>query len=457
MGTIYIDSGGVANQGSGTTDETTAPIVLTINAGEAFGDTTLLVDVTSGTFTNIVTSGATQSAIFFNNATNANKKIFWISAIDNVASPKTITVDTIPTGLTAGTSVGYVGGHYLVPANVGLSVIDSASTFRAGDVIIFNNSPATGTQDYITCRASGTSAAGFVTVRGKAGTRPVITVSNTTQCIDNGGTFADWFVSNLELVQQGASGVVASDLGNGWKAYNIKISDGGSYGFYVSTSGASIIACEVSGLASGAGILAIASVVTGNYIHDLTGGGCDFNMGNAFAVVTRNIIDTCTGKGIHFSGGPTTQANVWFLDGNTVYGSGDSGLEITDADGNLVLINNIFSENGNAAGEYNVEWFAGDAEKVSFHGWNVFFHSGDAGGSLLGLAVNAQVASSEFTTDPGFTDAAGGNFAISSTSPAKAAGFPGQFLGGSLGYLDIGAVQRQEPSGGGGGQRVIGG
>jgi hypothetical protein len=88
----------------------------------------------------------------------------------------------------------------------------------------------------------------------------------------------------------------------------------------------------------------------------------------------------------------------------------------------------------------------------------VFFHSGGGGGAnLSNLTVNAQVASSEFTTDPAFTNAAGGDFSISTSSPAKATGFPGQFLGGSLGYLDIGAVQIVAGAGTGGGGPLIGG
>jgi hypothetical protein len=51
----------------------------------------------------------------------------------------------------------------------------------------------------------------------------------------------------------------------------------------------------------------------------------------------------------------------------------------------------------------------------------------------------------------GFTNAAGGDFSAATT--LKAIGFPGPFENTSayLGYLDNGAVQRQEPAGGGGG------
>jgi hypothetical protein len=41
------------------------------------------------------------------------------------------------------------------------------------------------------------------------------------------------------------------------------------------------------------------------------------------------------------------------------------------------------------------------------------------------------------------------DFALQSSSPAKAAGFPGAMYIGGTGYRDIGALQRQEPTGGG--------
>ena len=80
MGTIYIDAAGGSTTNSGSTNNAAADVTLTINAGEAFADATLLVDVNTGALTSIVTSGSTQSTIYFTNATNANTKIFWISA-----------------------------------------------------------------------------------------------------------------------------------------------------------------------------------------------------------------------------------------------------------------------------------------------------------------------------------------------------------------------------------------
>ena len=537
MGTIYIDAAGGSTTNSGSTNNAAADVTLTINAGEAFADATLLVDVNTGALTSIVTSGSTQSTIYFTNATNANKKIFWISAYDNVSSPKTITVDTIPTGLTAGTSTGTIGGQWKAPVNTGMSTIDSASTLRPGDVVQFNDSPATSTQDFLTCRAAGTSA-GRITVKGKSGVRPVITVSNTTQCIENNASnFAGWWFENLEMAQQGASGNVVFGM-TATVFYNVKIGDGGGDGISVGAGGNIIIASEITGLGASAISTGTANAVTsGNYLHDVATNGISEGGGNTVQTIDKNIIDTCGGRGIQFTGSPSNLQGTRFISGNTIYGCGDSGIEVSNASHVAILINNILSENGNAAGEYNVEFVAGAAEIVSFHAWNVFYHSGGGGGSnLLNLTVNAQVASSEFTTDPQFTatgnktftsgdvnttaetititahgytagqvvmmtsttgavptgvalntpyyvmvtdantiqlsltyaspaainltaagsgtttihNGATANFAIGSTSPAKAAGYPGAFLGGSTGYLDIGAVQRQEAGGGGG-------
>jgi hypothetical protein len=450
MGTLYIDTGGSANN-SGSTDAASPDVTLTINAGEAFGDTTLLVDVNTGALTSIVTSGANQSTVCFPSATNANKKLFWISAYDDVASPKTITVDTIPTGLTAGTSTGSIGGQYTLAVNTGFSVIDSASTFRAGDIIIINNSPATGTQNYLTTRAAGSNSAGFVTVKGKAGGRPVLTVSNTTNVLSL-GAFASWKFENLELVQQGASGAAISGGGssNNIHFYNIKVSDAGGAAGEVAGVNPRYIACEFSG-AGGAGIGMSQSntfYIFGTYIHDVTGDGVNMSAGAANITAVNMIIDTAAGRGILNSGTPSSPGTNMLFN-CTIYGCGNSGWESNDADINPLMFNCIFSENGNAAGEYNIEFLAGSGELLGMHGWNTFFKTGGSN-NLLNLTVDANVASSEFTTDPSFTDPAAGDFSISSSSPAYKTGFPGQFLGGSLGYLSQGAVQPNPASGGGG-------
>ena len=124
---------------------------------------------------------------------------------------------------------------------------------------------------------------------------------------------------------------------------------------------------------------------------------------------------------------------------STIYGCGNSGFE-TNAVMWGVIRNCIFKDNGDAAGEYNVELNTGDA---FLHEANVYHK---ASNNLLNLTPNA----TESESDPLFTDAPNGDFSIGASSPAKGAGWPGEFPAGlSTGYPDIGAVHRQEPSGGG--------
>lgn len=67
----------------------------------------------------------------------------------------------------------------------------------------------------------------------------------------------------------------------------------------------------------------------------------------------------------------------------------------------------------------------------------------DPAGNAMNITSSGAGSGIDFQFTYGFNFAIGANL--------KAAGFPGAMPGGSTGYLDIGAVQRQEPVGGGGG------
>lgn len=436
MGTCYIDTGGSALN-SGSTDQNAANLTGT---GDAVV-TGSVVQLTIGTdLSGIITSGANQSSINIAQATNANMKIFWITAVNDALDQ--VTVHAAPTGVTA--SDWKIGGRLLwTKANY-------EGAHRPGDVAIFNNSPAADTSPVFTFRNSGDSTSGYPHVKGAAGSRPVLTNSaNSSNVIFSNAAAVEYCrVTNLELVESGTSSYGIASAVNGWIVYNVKVSDFELNAFIVGNY-SRIIGCEVTGGGgNGVGISSANSMfIHGNYFHDIGGHGIEFGSNSASAFVSKNVMDTCAGRGVYYATAQAAMANNLVLEGNTIYGCGDSGLEGTDAEDNITLINNIFMNNGDAAGEYNVE-LVSNLDIIGFHAWNIFYDNG-AGGNLLGLTANGQVASSEFTTDPLFTNAAGGDFSIGSTSPAKATGFPGQFLGSiSLGYLDIGAVQRQEPAGG---------
>ncbi len=70
---------------------------------------------------------------------------------------------------------------------------------------------------------------------------------------------------------------------------------------------------------------------------------------------------------------------------------------------------------------------------------------------------NAATFTGEVTDAPLFTTE-GSDYSLQSGSPAKAAGFDaGELIGDGTSYVDIGAIQRQEPTGGGGATRLVNG
>lgn len=416
MATYYVDTGGSATN-SGTTDQNTAN--LSGSAATVAGSVVSLDG--SPDLSGLATSGPTQAAIYINDATNTNRKIFPITNVDNGA--KTVTVAVAPTGVTS--SAWAIGGRQTsiqetLNAHVG-----------GGNVTIVNNSPASASANIATFRTDGDSTNGANVLRGKDGVRPVLTVTNTSTVINMSSVIFSR-VENLELVQQGASGNVMAASSSGLVSIvNVKVSDGGGAALTTtgSVNGNIIIGCDFSGT-GGSGIRAAGGVnnevVIGNYIHDLTGDGISIESATSLTAIS-NVIDTCSDNGIELTGTISAgNSDVVTLMHNTIYGCGDSGLLVSDQDWRVVLINNIFHSNGNAGGEYNVEWAAGNAENIGWHGYNIFYDGG-AGDNLSGLTVNAQAAGSELTTDPQLTDPANGDFTPGSSSPALEVGFPVSF------------------------------
>lgn len=434
---VYVDTGGCntgsATQCSGTTDSATASasgaaatITCSGVAGPA-GAQGCSITGSAGQLSGIAVDGS--QALFVNCATNTTQKIFFINAVDDVGG-LVGTSGNAPTGCTAASSDWGIGGRYIWPSGAGVNSIESA--LRAGDILQFNNTPATKTVTYITARTSGDSTTGPITIRGKSGVQPLLNITNTTVVITLTGQ-TNWTVSNLALKQDGASGNVVTASGAGLVFDQLKITGGGTAGSGISNNSAmsvlrsEITNCGTAAITSGGGSVL---VIFGNYIHDNQGDGLTNSATLPAIAVINNIFDTNAGKGVYISGAATTQAQVSHISGNVFYANGN-GLQVDDADIVVVLTNNIFSSNTSK----NANWAAGSAELHGFHGYNTFFN-----GSNTGLTTN----STEITGDPLMVAPATGNFAISSGSPAKATGYPGVFAGGlSTGYQDMGAVQIQ--------------
>lgn len=437
--TIYIDTGGCVTGSttrcSGTTDSATpivsgasATITCSAVAGPAGGVGCSLSG--SPDLSGVATDGS--QAIFVNCATNSNQKIFFINAVDDAGDLVGTTV--APTGCTASSSDWGIGGRMIYnSANIEAAV-------RPGDTILFNNTPATKAATFFTARVSGDSTSGFITLRGKTGVRPVLEVTNTS-VVYSCTSIQNWYVTNLELKQGGASGSVANLAAcQGTVFDNIKITDGGG-DCINSNNNVTVLNSELSGC-GGSGISASGTTVLaiGNYIHDNAANGIVITNVGPNAVIANNIIASNTARGVYFSGAINTATLAIGVLNNTFYNNGDSGLEVADADLPMVLRGNIFHGTGTP---FNVEWAAGSAELHGSHGYNVFYISGGAN-NVSGLTIN----STESTNNPNLTNPGAGDFSINSTSSAANAGFPGTMLGGSsVGYQDIGAIQRNASAG----------
>lgn len=427
MGQIFIDTGGSADN-SGSTDQNAADLS---GAAATVAGAVVTLDG-SPDLSGLVTSGTTQSSININGTTNSNQTIFWITAVDNIG--KTVTVTPSPTGVVS--NAWKIGGrHLLTSARV-------EGALRAGDVAIFNNSPAAANAPLWTFRNAGNSTSGFAKIIGKAGVTVTLNSTGTTNVITSGPALT--WIENLTLDQDGATGTVCNLGAAGSVIYNCKIIDGGGIGIAAASTGCRIIGCSITGV--GASCIDVTgssgqAIIYGNYIRSGAGtNGITVSGSSPHTIIVNNNIAAQVGRGILYSGASASSL-LALIYGNTIFGCGNSGLEVTDAATPLTLMNNIFMNNGNAAGESNVEWVAGFGEAVSFHGWNIFNNQSGAD-APINFTLNAQVPGTELTTDPLFTNAAAGDFSLQITSPAINAGFPGTFPGGaSVGFLALGAAQ----------------
>ena len=128
---------------------------------------------------------------------------------------------------------------------------------------------------------------------------------------------------------------------------------------------------------------------------------------------------------------------------NSFYSCGGDAIVITTANLSCLIANNIISEGA----AFGVNSSAAVSSAV--HLMNNLFYSNDSGN--LNQILESQVFGS-ITDDSAspYTNAGSDDFSLKSTSNGKAVGFPGLFLGETAtGYLDVGAVQRQEAGGGG--------
>ena len=281
--------------------------------------------------------------------------------------------------------------------------------------------------------ASPIDVEGYNSSRGDNPTgtsRPDINVSNITFRFDNYWKFANliltgttvnvmWcdtscYVTNLKVSNtSGTGGRTALRLGGAQGVTNNSE--------FTSTNGWGVI---VAG--------ADAVIGPNVYIHD-SGSGCISVGVLDNVIISFNLLDSCL-VGINAT---TSSIGIKILN-NTIWASttsGTTGIFVGANGSNWFIENNIISGFGTGINFNSLV----STNRENFN--NLFANTTDR--------TNIDTGPDSFDTDPGFTDAAGGDFSVGTAM--KATGSPGAFPGSSTtGYLDVGAVQRQEPAGGGG-------
>ncbi len=172
--------------------------------------------------------------------------------------------------------------------------------------------------------------------------------------------------------------------------------------------------------------------------------------GIVMANVALNILNNVfvnQGADAMLSGGGTSVR--YFIIGNSIYSPASDGFEITatgaGSPGFVLLANNVFSE----CGAYGINNSSGSVTAAVFRLRNLFHGSVTADEQGFGdwPSLHEQADGSS-----PFVNAGSNDFTIDDSSDAIANGCPGAFENQSYtSYLDIGAVQREEPAGGSGG------
>ena len=176
-------------------------------------------------------------------------------------------------------------------------------------------------------------------------------------------------------------------------------------------------------------------------------GGAGISPGAGEMVICNSIIAHNSGDGINSSatGGNTIPVQVI---GCTIHGNTGDGIEFT---GNNCVNHTILNNSITANGGYGLK-FSGTTPHDAVVEYNNFGNASDSTNNTSGSASGFTLSATNLTVAAGYTDASAGTRNFAPGTNLKAAGFPASTATmaagqtGSTTYVDIGAVQRQEPA-----------
>lgn len=457
----------ISGAGTDYTDQDAHQLNPTDLATSGAGATT--VTSATGGFTAAMIGNCMRIA----SGTNFTAGYYFITARTDT---NTITVDRSPTPSGAGSGGnGKIGGAFatfeplMSTGNGGLSSPAIATPLGAGHTIYVrgagSDTPSADDYDY---KGSASAYQGYYTAPSGSladGKISVIGYNGRPQIRHSGLLFFQvdlWHLENLKFIHHNA--------GTGWPEYGII----GVYSDVSLVNTAKNIVSDLNGI-DGVGInIAIicdseiknsgggaagsqagihvntyASTVVGCYVDGVRGDGIRSQLGGSVTTFGPNI-SFCVVRNVGRDGlriqGITGSDYPLSIRNNTINNCGSDGIEITNEYSimNCNILNNVISNNAG----YGLNLSFGSAAQNDRRCRGGVDHN-NYYNNTSGARNNLSAGANDTTLDPQFTDAANENYGVGTNM--KATAFPGAFRGSaSTGYLDKGAVQRQEPAGGGG-------
>jgi hypothetical protein len=434
-----------------------ATALFGVNNGSTDGAGTT-VTLSAGTdLSGVATDGS--HALYFNDTTAGNRKYTTItgSAGSGGATP-TVTVSPA-LAATVTNKTWAIGGKLATIGGTSSKLLfdnnGAAGDAMPGWTVQMENAHVETIAATFDTRRAGDQTSGPITLKGAAGV--VITFSNNGNgfvCRGSYQVFQGFEVRNSNATK--TASVAFSTASAHWGIIGVKVSHSTNKFWKAlvenSAGGFLLQDCEIGFCANiGADLTGGARYrILNNYIHDCgaTAGIETTSTSLTGLLFYGNIIANNTGDGLRMTGASANAQCIEILQ-NTFYNNTSDGVELTAVDGNgqslsLVIANNIFANNG----AYGLNFSAATdigllSDLVAILNNDYFTNSTAATNPTLTLS-----SSGAQTGDPGFTNAAGGNFSIGTNLRAK--GYP---VGGTLAigtgsltfsFVDIGAAQRDE-------------
>lgn len=390
--------------------------------------------------------------------TSTGRQFFTLSAVDDGAD--TVTTVDAPAGTATGLNWG-IGGKRKTLDNADSRQLFSDAT--SGWIVELEDDQ-TLTSSALTVSANGTSPSPIQIVSDTPGTTRTITQSANTSCLDLTGNYLalKWLkLQNSNVTKTSANGVRVSNAA-GKAIVNCIIGDATNQllnGIIRTSSSPKIqvYGCEIQHCTSrgiylqgGAADVYMAYC----YVHDNGSDGVAKPEGSYF-MATNSIFTDNGGDGVD------VRASAWgYVVNCTFDGNTSAGLTLDSAYATThVIANNIFTNNGTYGLVMDATITNADAAIIDN---NNFGTTGSGAGTN-----NSSGATSPAGLDGGsvtsvnvtFTDPTNDDWSVDSGQAGL--GYPDMNIGAggsaSRSYIDLGAVQRQEPAGGsGGGLRLAG-